>query len=241
MKGVYRKVAVLATVGTLLGQVGLAAARPPSAYREYDSTLFVNGGFKLAFPKKGRAVSPREKGGEEAVSPVLLPLSVSSFRTVGNPIMPKRIASGVSDLDADTRRQLEAALLTLLREYEQMLDRNDDSRLKNNLAGAFNHLFGAAYRVLKGAGLSSEQQKSMLVQLNAGFALGLKEQRLSDRQKQELYESAVLSGSIILGLSGEGRDKDVKTARALARSLLEQLMGISPERIHTEGESVWVD
>ena len=61
-----------------------------------------------------------------------------------------------------------------------------------------------------------------------------------DREKQELYESAVLSGSIILGLY-EGRDGGQKTARVLARALLEQLMGITPERIHTEGDSVWVD
>ncbi|ATB28081.1 DUF6683 family protein [Melittangium boletus] len=241
MKGVYRKVTVLATVGALLGGVGSAGARPPSAYREYDSALFVSGGFKLAFPKKGGPQEPRSRGEEEAVSPVLLPLSVSSFRTVGNPIMPKRVASGVSGLDADTRRQLEAALLTLLREYEQLLDRNDDPRLKNNLAGAFNHLFLSSYKALKGGGLTPEQQKSMLMQLNAGFALGLKERRLSDREKQELYESAVLSGSIILGLYNEGRDKDRKTARELARALLEQLMGITPERIHTDGDSVWID
>ena len=241
MKGVYRKVTVLATVGTLLGGMGSAGARPPSAYREYDSALFANGGFKLAFPKKDGAPSPRGKGEEEAISPVLLPLSVSSFRTVGNPIMPRRLASGVTGLDADTRRQLEAALMTLLREYEQLLDRNDDPRLKNNLAGAFNYLFTSSYRALKGGGLTSEQQKSMLMQINAGFALGLKERRLSDREKQELYESAVLSGSIILGLYNEGRDKEQKTARELARALLEQLMGITPERIHTDGDSVWID
>jgi len=241
MKGVYRKVAVLATVGALLGGTGSARARPPSAYREYDSALFARGGFKLTFPKKDGAQASRGKGEEEAISPVLLPLSVSSFRTVGNPIMPRRVASGVPDLDADTRRQLEAALLTLLTEYERLLDRGDDPRLKNNLAGAFNYLFGASYRALKGGGLSAEQQKSMLMQLNAGFALGLKDRRLSDREKQELYESAVLSGAIIHGLFAEGGDKQQRTARSLARALLEQLMGITPERIHTEGDSVWID
>ena len=240
MTGVYRKVAVLAMVGALLGGMGTAFARAPSAYREYDSQLFAQNGFKLTFPKRDQLEAARGKEGEGALSPLLLPLSVSSFRTVGGPILPKRLASGVPDLDADTRRQLETALVALLREYEQLLDRNDDSRLKNNLAGAFNYLLGAAFRALRGGGLSAEQQKSMLLQLNAGFALGLKDRRLSDREKQELYESAVLSGSIILGLY-EGRDGGQKTARVLARALLEQLMGITPERIHTEGDSVWVD
>jgi hypothetical protein len=136
--------------------------------------------------------------------------------------------------------------MLLLRQYEQQLDRGDDSRLKNNLAGAFNFLFGAAYNVLKDGGvLSQAQQQSMLRQLNAGFALRLKEQRLSDREKQELYESAVLSGSIILGLDSEGRDTRQpalqRTARELARELLTRLMGLSIEQVRTEGDSVRID
>ncbi|OJH35496.1 hypothetical protein BON30_38875 [Cystobacter ferrugineus] len=229
---------------------GPAVARPLSAYREYDSAVFAGSGFKLSLPTKVRAEVPREKppgrSGEEAVSPEELPLSVSSFRTVGNPIMPKRVAEAVPDLDKEARRQLEASLMLLLRQYEQQLDRDDDFRLKNNLAGAFNFLFGAAYSVFKdGRVLSPAQQGSMLRQINAGFALRLKEQRLSDREKQELYESAVLSGSIILGLYSEGRDTRQpalqRTARELARELLTRLMGLSIEQVRTEGGSVRID
>ncbi|WNG20199.1 DUF6683 family protein [Cystobacter fuscus] len=251
MRSVYRKVAVLATVCALGSGVWPAVARPLSAYREYDSGVFAGGGFKLSLPGKGRADVAREKpsgraGDEEAISPELLPLSVSSFRTVGNPIMPKRVAEAVPGLDKEARRQLEASLMLLLRQYEQQLDRDDDFRLKNNLAGAFNFLFGASYSVLKdGQGLSRTQQESMLRQINASFALRLKEQRLSDREKQELYESAVLSGSIILGLYSEGRDTrqpaQQRTARELARELLTRLMGVSIEQVRTEGDSVRIN
>ncbi|EPX58871.1 hypothetical protein D187_003586 [Cystobacter fuscus DSM 2262] len=250
MRSVYRKVAVLATVCALGSGVWPAVARPLSAYREYDSGVFAGGGFKLSLPGKGREDVSREKSsgraGEEAIPPELLPLSVSSFRTVGNPIMPKRVAEAVAGLDKEERRQLEASLMLLLRQYEQQLDRDDDFRLKNNLAGSFNFLFGAAYSVLKeGRALSPEQRESMLRQLNAGFALRLKEQRLSDREKQELYESAVLSGSIILGLYTEGRDTRQpalqRTARELARELLTRLMGLSIEQVRTEGDSVRIN
>ncbi|MFY0580451.1 DUF6683 family protein [Cystobacter fuscus] len=244
MRSVYRKVAVLATVCALGSGVWPAVARPLSAYREYDSGVFAGGGFKLS-------LAPREKssgraGAEEAISPELLPLSVSSFRTVGNPIMPKRVAEAVPGLDKEARRQLEASLMLLLRQYEQQLDRDDDFRLKNNLAGAFNFLFGAAYSVHKdGRSLSREQQENMLRQINAGFALRLKEQRLSDREKQELYESAVLSGSIILGLYAEGRDTRQpalqRTARELARELVTRLMSLSIEQVRTEGASVRIN
>ena len=87
------------------------------------------------------------------------------------------------------------------------------------------------------------QQRSMLAQINAGIAMGLKERRLSDRDKQELYESVVLSGSIILGLYNEGRDKgdskQQKEARELAGELLEQMMGIDIDKVHLEDDTVW--
>jgi hypothetical protein len=249
MRGVYRKVAVLATGCALLSGGGPAVARPLSAYRDYDSAVFAGSGFKLFFPGRSRGASAAPKtgrGDDEAIPPERLPLSVSSFRTVGNPIMPKRVAGAVRGLDMEGRRQLEASLMLLLKQYEQVLDRNDDDRLKNNLAGACNFLFNSAYSVLKdGRELNTQQQESMLKQFNAGFALGFKEQRLSDREKQELYESAVLSGSIILGLYTEGREtsqpEQQKMARSLARELLTRLLGVSIERVRIDGDVVWVD
>ena len=246
MRGVYRKVAVLATVCALLGGVWPATARPLSAYREYDSSVFTGTGFKLSLPRKGKAAPVARPGGEDAISPELLPLSVSSFRTVGGPIMPRRVSEAVRGLDPEGRRQLEASLLLLLKQYEDSLNRKDDQGLKNNLAGAYNFLFAAAWRVLKeGQELSATQQHAMLRQLNAAFALGFQDRRLSDREKQELYESAVLAGSIILGLASEGRDTQQpalqRAARELADALLRRLMGLTIERVHPEGNAVAID
>ncbi|MET0401425.1 MAG: hypothetical protein ABW123_03440, partial [Cystobacter sp.] len=172
MRGVYRKVAVLATGCALLCGGMPALARPLSAYREYDSAVFAGGSFKLSFPGRGKGGSSAPKtgrGDDVAIPPEDLPLSVSSFRTVGNPIMPKRVAGAVRGLDTESRRQLEASLLLLLKQYEQVLDRGDDDSLKNNLAGAFNFLFNSAYSVVKdGHGLNTRQQRSLLKQLNAG-------------------------------------------------------------------------
>ncbi len=245
MRGVYRKVTVLATVCALLSGVWPATARPLSAYREYDSALFTGTGFKLSLPRKGKAASGG-RAGEEAISPELLPLSVSSFRTVGGPIMPRRVSEAVRGLDAEGRRQLEASLLLLLKQYEQALDRKDDQELKNNLAAAYNFLFGAAWRVLKeGQELSAGQQQILLRQFNAAFSLGFQDRRLSDREKQELYESAVLAGSIILGLASEGRESRQpalqRAARDLADALLRRLMGLTIEQVRAEGNAVAID
>jgi hypothetical protein len=75
--------------------------------------------------------------------------------------------------------------------------------------------------------------------------MGLKERRLSDREKQELYESVVLSGSIILGLYNDGRDKGLpqlqKEARELAKELLEQMMGIRIDKVHADDDGVRIE
>ncbi|QRK13197.1 hypothetical protein JQX13_26105 [Archangium violaceum] len=229
----------------LLGSSGPAEAKPFSPYRQYSSSLFINGNFKLTFQRQWG--EPRAASGTSVesptISPVLLPLSVSSFRTVGEPVVPRRIATGVPGLEREQRQRLEAALLELLKDYEHLLDENDEQRLKNNLAGAFNFLFLSSYCALKnGEELSGEQRESMLEQINASIAMRLKERRLSDREKQELYESVVLSGSIIRGLYNEGRDKgraeQLKSARELARAMLEQLMGLTIEKVRLDGNAV---
>lgn len=229
----------------LLGSSGPAEAEPFSPYRQYSSSLFINGNFKLTFQRQWGEPSAASGSSVESptISPVLLPLAVSSFRTVGNPVVPRRIAAGVPGLEGEHRQRLEAALLELLKDYEHLLDENDEQRSKNNLAGAFNFLFLSSYRVLKnGEELSEEQRESMLEQINASIAMRLKERRLSDREKQELYESVVLSGSIIRGLYNEGRDKgraeQLKSARELARALLEQLMGLTIEKVRLDGNAV---
>ncbi|MGZ3458494.1 MAG: DUF6683 family protein [Archangium sp.] len=262
MSFISRVLSVIAAGCILLGAAGSEGAQPVSPYRQYGGNAFANGHFKSFFQRQWRASSSRSQGspagsgerqasgsaGGEAptLSPGLLPLSVSSFRTVGNPVVPRRLAAGVPELDAAQCQALEGALLELLKGYEQLLDQHDEQRLKNNLAGAFNHLFLSAYYALKGGQeLSAEQQESMLEQLNAGIALGLKERRMSDKDKQELYESVVLSGSIILGLYNEGRDpghpEQLKAARDLARELLEQSLGLTLDKVRLEGGAVRVD
>jgi hypothetical protein len=242
--------AVLAiVVCILLGSAGEASAQSFSPYRPYSGNLFLHGSFKPFFQRQWRANTLRVQGkeaGEATLSPELLPLAVSSFRTVGAPVMPRRIASGVRELGEEHRKQLEDELLKWLKEYEQQLDKNDEEQLKNNLAGAFNSFFASSYYALKnGQELSGAQREYMLEQINAGIAMGLKERRLSDRDKQELYESVVLAGSIIRKLYNEGHDRErpelMKAARELAKELLEQMMGISLDKVHVDGATVRIN
>ncbi|HYO67386.1 MAG TPA: DUF6683 family protein, partial [Archangium sp.] len=206
---------------------------------------------KPSFQKQWKASAQRVKdpppGGEDPRLPaVMLPLAVSSFRKVTSPVMPKRLAESVKSLGSEDREVLEGALLQLLNNHEQMLDQQDGTQLKNNLAGAFNFFVTSSFYALRnGQELTGAQQESMLQQINAAIGLGLKDRRMSDREKQELYESVVLSGRIILGLYNEGRDKGrselTRESRELAKELLDETMGIQLEKVHTDDSGVWID
>ncbi|MCY1081320.1 DUF6683 family protein [Archangium lansingense] len=244
MNSFLRTIPVVMTGFLLLGAAGPEGARTFSPYRRYNSNAFVHGNFKPFFQRQWKPTPNPPPGDGSSVPPLLLPLSVSSFRMDGrSPIMPKRIAEGARDLESEHRKALEDALVQLLHGYEHLLEQQDASQLKHNLAGAFNHLFMSSYYALRdGQELNGAQQRSMLAQLNAAIAMGLKERRLSDRDKQELYESVVLSGSIILGLYNEGRDtgrpEQQKQARELAKELLEQMMGLRIEKVCLEDTEV---
>jgi hypothetical protein len=264
MNDFSRRLLVITAGCILLGFAREAGAQTVSPYRQYSGSMFVNGNLKLFFQKQwwahhlrgpGRDTGEgRRVGGRQVVAStegvpgllqVKLPLAVSSFRSVGGPIMPRRLAAGLQDLDEAHRQALETAFGALLKGYDQHLDQNDEQRLKNNLAGAFNFLFTSSYQALKNQELSGEQQESMLEQINDGIAMALKERRLSDRDKQELYESVVLAGTIVRGLYTEGRDKgrpeQLKLARELGKELLEQMMGLSVDKVHVDGNSVRLD
>lgn len=250
MNSFLRMVPVMVAGFLLLGAAAPEGTQPFSPYRQhYDSNTFIHGNFKTFFQKQWKDHARRvecDKRPEEERQACLggllplvrLPLSMSWFRTGGQaPVMPKRIALGVRALEEERRKSLEAALLELLKGYEQVLAQQDQPQLKDNLAGAFNYLFMSSFYVLRnGQELNGPQQQSMLEQINAGIAQGLKERRLSDREKQELYESVVISGRIILGLYNEGRQKE---ARELAGELLEQMMGIDIDKVQLEDDTVW--
>lgn len=252
MNSFLRTVPVMVAGFLLLGAAGPEGAQPLSPYRQhYDSNTFIHGNFKTFFQRQwkdhARRVQCDKLPEDERQAclgglppPVPLPLSMSWFRAGGNaPVMPKKIASGVRALEPEHRKALESSLLELLKGYEQLLAQQDQPQLKDNLAGAFNYLFISSFYALKnGQELSGPQQQCMLEQINAGITMGLKERRLSDRDKQELYESVVLSGRIILGLYNEGQQKE---ARELAGELLEQMMGIRIEKVHLEEGCVWIE
>ena len=254
-----------------LALLALLPAAPARAqanlYATYSSDPFVNSNLRLFFDKRwqiarlraqgkhavadameGRATPSHDEAGQPLAGAERLdaPLALTSFTPAGAPRIPARVAESAGGADAARRTELEAAFSALLQSYEDNLDAQGEGRLHHNLAGAFNFLFAVAWYVAgDGAELSEAQQEDMLGQVNLALALGLRERPLDDREKQDAYEAAALAGMLALGLYNEGRDLgrpgQVAEAQALARDLLDGMMGIGLDRVRLEGDRVHID
>jgi len=270
---IFRIIPALVAAYVFFGLGGEAKAQM-NPWATYSSDRFVNSNMQLFFQNRwniarmrsegkhqladameGRSTGARQSAqpnpgstltGTTGASLLNAPLSMTNFNSVGAPSIHKRIAASIEGIDAQHRQQLESAFLELLRSYDRLLAENGQQKLKNNVAGAFNFLFTVSYFALKdGRELTEAQQKNMLDQINVAIALGLKDRPMSDREKQDVYESAVLSGMLILGLykegSEEGNAESIKTARMMATELLDQMMGISIDRVRVSGNTVQIN
>lgn len=223
----------------------IARMRAQGKHQLADAMEGRSTGARQATPQRQQPNPASTMTGTEGASLLNAPLSMTNFNSIGGPSIHKRAAANIEGITPEHRRQLESTFLELMRSYDKLLAENNQLQLKNNLAGAFNFLFTVSYYVLKERELSEAQQKNMLDQVNVAIALGLKDRPMSDREKQDVYESAVLSGMLILGLYNEGRDEGkpetIKTARSLAKDLLDQMMDISIERVRVSGNSVQIN
>lgn len=257
------------------GMSGSARAQLSNPWATYSSDRFVNSNMQLFFEKRwqiarmrsqgkhqladameGRSSgSARASGNQQAGGTPLTgttgaallnaPLSMTTFNKAAPPSMHKRMVANIKGITEDNRQQLEEVFLKLLKEYDRLLDENNEQRLRNNLAGAFNFLFTVSYYSLKnGRELTEAQQNNMLEQINVAVAMGLKEQPLSDRDKQDMYEATVISGMLILSLYNEGQEgqpESLKISQSLARDLLSESMGITIDRVKVSGNSVQIN
>jgi hypothetical protein len=274
MTKIFRILPALLAGYVCLGGMGEAKAQLSNPWATYSSDRFVNSNMQLFFEKRwqisrmraqgkhqladameGRSSSNGTSGNRQTTGTPLTgttgaallnaPLSMTSFNKAAPPSMHKRMVANIQGISAENRQQLEEVFLQLLKEYDRLLDQNGEQRLRNNLAGAFNFLFTVSYYSLKnGRELTDAQQNNMLEQINVAVAMGLKEQPISDREKQDMYEATVISGMLILSLYNEGQQgqpESLKISQSLARDLLSESMGISIDRVHVSGKTVQIN
>ncbi len=248
-----------ALAAALLLFAAAAAARPQyvnNPYRNYSTNPFVNANLRLSFQKSWRANHLRLLGrGEVAdrmegrgASPSATssrapesrrrtlpraPLSATSFAPAGPPQMPRRLAEKLTQLDARQRDEMAAFFGELLRLYEARAGRGAGSPPKHNVAGALAYMVAAGHFVAEGEELGDAAGDELVRDLNDVLASLEEFKRLGARERQEVYEAAVISGGFLLAMLQQAREEGdaakAGQARQLAGELLKDFFGGAPE------------
>lgn len=165
------------------------------------------------------------------------PLAATDFERTGGSVMPARMAaSGAPAQQAELRKTYEA----ILDAYLQLLKGSGElARLGSNVAGALTFLVTTAHYVHHGgAELSEAQQELILGDFNDALAQTPAFVQMSHRQRQELFETAGITGAYVLTMYRLGVEQrnpaHVKTAKEVADLAVEQVFGVARSRLALE-------
>jgi hypothetical protein len=150
------------------------------------------------------------------------PISATDFRASGRRLLPATLAAATPDATAEEKDQLQTLYLHVLATFEEQAR-------KNNVAYALTFLIGASMQVVRERELSDPETDRLAQELNDVLATSPEFRRLSPRQKQSMYEVAVITGGMIavmyqIGVD-QGNDELKKQAQETAREVITQLVG----------------
>lgn len=230
MRGIAARVGIILMCALVPGGAGAQFTFTPS-FQNYQTFSQRTYGYVAATVQPvfvSRAVEGATR--LEAAAPTYRhALPESDFRPVGAPSGQKN-CSALATRPAD-QSQMAALCLALLKQIEAQ-----EGFRRNNLASALGVLIGLSLQVGRGEGLNGgdgldEAQTDRLIRglndllLDAGTMKG----KASDLQAA--YESALMTGGLIVTLAQQGRESgDAQlsaAARGLARSVL-QSYGVKP-------------
>jgi hypothetical protein len=167
----------------------------------------------------------------------------TTFRTVGPAFVPRELAARLGKT-AQERRDIEAVLARCLRFY------TDNARQKgiplNDVARALNYFIATNYYVYSlGSGPKQNEMDATREVIRANMTRDAAFRRMSDRQKQEAYETLiVLAGFVDMGFGTTKQSRDESAAasfRDMAKHNLETLLGVPVEKIHFTSAGLALD
>ena len=161
------------------------------------------------------------------------------FRSTGTQLKTAEIA----DLIGPGNPQVKAIMTAILTEYEKGARA---AGKPNDLALALSFFFSTNASVYHDAGQPGDPQ---MLELRETIAEALVESNalngVSDRQKQEMYETLVLFTGFALAAYEEGKQsgngESVKAGELLAGQNLQSVTGISPDKINFTGQGLSID
>jgi hypothetical protein len=151
------------------------------------------------------------------------PITATDFKPVGGRLLPDQIANLTPGLTGKQREGLR----TLSNQYLAAFER--EAR-KNNIANAMTFLLEASLYVLTGKEVPDAESDQIIAAFNDTMGATPQFVSMSPRDKQILYESAVITGGMIAFLHSQGAEqKDIamqSQAKDLAIAVVKHFLGI---------------
>jgi hypothetical protein len=160
----------------------------------------------------------------------------TTFRPVAPMLVPQMLAARAPA----ERKEAEKFFAGLLDGYREILRRKGLPQY--DVARAASFAVTVSHDVLQGGGrdLSEGQREGLREQMREVFAEDADFQRLSDREKQELYEGYAIIGMYLsaVGATRGETQEWLAQMRRLARTQLEETFGVPAERLAFTADGV---
>ena len=153
------------------------------------------------------------------------PITSTDFRPVGGRLMPDEI-SRTAQGTAKEKEQIRTL-------SNQFLDALEREGRKNNIANSFAFLTSISMQIVLDRDLTDAEEQQLISGFNTSLASSPQFVSMSARDKQVLYESAIIAGGMIAFLHTQGKqNNDAKMqsdARTMAKAVLMSLFGVRIE------------
>jgi hypothetical protein len=159
----------------------------------------------------------------------------TTFKSVAPALVPRQLAARAPA----EREEAERFFAKLLEEYREIMRRK--GLPANDVARAASFLVAISHDVYSDGGdLGPAQLDGLREQMREVFAEDAEFQRLSDREKQELFENYAIIGMYLSGVpASRGDDREwLAEMRRLARTQLEETFGVPVDRLVFTDEGV---
>lgn len=200
----------------------------------------------MARQAKQRAAGTRRRGAQQAGTPEINSVNKRSaamtFRPISSSIVPEQLAATEVNNQLESRR---AFYEDCLRENEQIISEISKWREKTgtkDVADAFSTLISNVYFVQRDRQITWQQLSKISDQLAETPSVKAKFAKMSDREKQQTYETFSILGEIIVRDYDSAKISDdkeaIKQTRQKANEISLNVLGVSADRIQITNEGL---
>lgn len=214
---------------------GPPAVYNPQVYSRTRQTMSSRAAARAALERKRRTGGSRPNAPSPSTTPRTQPAAgTTTFRPVADQIMPRQMAQAIGDTPAE-RQRLEKLFSELLDVYRRRL--REAGLPQNDVARAASYLVTASYLVAQDdrVPLDEGQLAALRRHMSENFASDESFRRLTDRERQELFEDYGITATWLDAgfniVRAAGDTEGMRQWREMARKNFEGLMGAPPESV----------